>query len=136
MVAGPSCRGINKDGAPCRAPRLRDGEFCFWHSPEHAAEAADARRLGGLRRRREATIQGAYELDGLDVVQQARRWIEIAAADAPTRGPEMMPIDDPIPQPEQTQLEIATPTESAQIDADEADEIAYEAPGPPSPAIL
>lgn len=81
MVAGPSCRGINKDGAPCRAPRLRDGEFCFWHSPEHADEAADARRLGGLRRRREATIQGAYELDGLDVVQQARRWIEIAAAD-------------------------------------------------------
>ena len=81
MVAGPSCRGTKKDGAPCRAPRLRDGDFCFWHSPEHAAEAAEARRLGGLRRRKEATIQGAYDLDGLDDVQQARRWLEIAATD-------------------------------------------------------
>ena len=81
MVAGPSCRGTNKDGAPCRAPRLRDGDFCFWHSPEHAAEAAEARRLGGLRRRKEATVQGAYDLDGLDAVQQARRLIEIAATD-------------------------------------------------------
>ena len=87
MTAGarsaPSCRSVNKTGEPCRAPRLRDGEFCFWHSPECAREAAEARKLGGLRRRKEATIQGAYELDGLARLQQAqaRRWIEIAAVD-------------------------------------------------------
>jgi hypothetical protein len=36
------------DGQPCRAAPLRDGEFCIMHSPEHAKEVQEARRLGGL----------------------------------------------------------------------------------------
>lgn len=31
------------------------------HSPEYAQEMADARRLGGLRRRREVAVSGAYK---------------------------------------------------------------------------
>ncbi len=56
-------------------------EFCFWHSPEHAEEAAQARQLGGQRRRRESTISGVYDFEGLDSVQQVRRVVEIAVVD-------------------------------------------------------
>ena len=77
-----SCRAVKDGGQPCRAPRLRDSEFCFWHSPEHAEEAAEAQRLGGLRRRREKAVAGAYDFDGLDSVPKARRLLEIAALDS------------------------------------------------------
>ena len=82
MVRESSCRAVKDDGQPCRAPRLRDSEFCFWHSPEHAEEAAEAQRLGGLRRRREKAVAGAYDFDGLDSVPKARRLLEIAALDS------------------------------------------------------
>ena len=82
MVSESSCRAVKDDGQPCRAPRLRDSEFCFWHSPEHAEEAAEAQRLGGLRRRREKAVAGAYDFDGLDSVPKARRLLEIAALDS------------------------------------------------------
>ena len=55
--------------------------LCFWHDPEHAAEAAEARRLGGLRRRKEGTVAGAYEFDGLDSVAKITRLLEIAVVD-------------------------------------------------------
>jgi hypothetical protein len=51
------------------------------HSPEHATEAAEARRLGGLRRRREGTVAGAYEFSGLESVASIRRLLEVAAVD-------------------------------------------------------
>ena len=51
-------------GEPCRAPPLKDGDFCLMHSPEHAQEVQEARRLGGLRRKREATLSGAYDFEG------------------------------------------------------------------------
>jgi hypothetical protein len=73
---------VKDDGQPCRAPRLRDSDFCFWHSPEHADEAAEAQRLGGLRRRREKAVASAYDFDGLDSVPKARRLLEIAALDS------------------------------------------------------
>ena len=37
--------------------------------------------MGGRRRRREATVTGAYELDGLEDVAGLRRLLEIAAVD-------------------------------------------------------
>ncbi len=61
---------------------MRDSPFCFWHSPDHAEEAAEARRLGGLRRRREKTLAGAYEIEGLGSVVEIRRIVEIAVLDA------------------------------------------------------
>jgi len=51
------------------------------HSPAHAQEVAEARRLGGLRRRREVTVAGAYEFEGIETVGGIRRLLEIAAVD-------------------------------------------------------
>jgi hypothetical protein len=63
MLASQSCKGIKQGGDRCLAPPLRDSNFCFWHDPEHQRDAAEARRLGGLRRKREGTLQGAYDLE-------------------------------------------------------------------------
>ncbi|MFI5259946.1 MAG: hypothetical protein ACHQ01_10120 [Candidatus Limnocylindrales bacterium] len=61
---------------------MRDEADCFWHSPDHAQEAQNARRLGGLRRRREKTITAAYEIEGLGSVDGIRRVLDIVVADA------------------------------------------------------
>ena len=81
MVIISGCSGLKKNGQACRAPKLRDSEFCLMHSPEHAEEVAEARRLGGLRRRREVAVAGAYEFNGLVTVVDLRRLLEIAALD-------------------------------------------------------
>ena len=60
---------------------MRESKFCFWHDPEHATEVAEARRLGGLRRRKEKAVEGAYDFGGLVEVSQVRRLLEIAALD-------------------------------------------------------
>jgi hypothetical protein len=57
---------------------MQDDGFCFWHSPNHAQEAAEARRLGGLNRKREITLSGVYEVEGLETAAQIRRVLEIA----------------------------------------------------------
>jgi hypothetical protein len=54
---------------------------CFAHDPERATEAAEARRLGGLRRRKEGTIAVAYDLPGLDTVAGIRRLLDIVVTD-------------------------------------------------------
>jgi len=72
---------VKDDRTPCRSAPLREREHCFWHDPEHAQEASEARRLGGLRRRREHTVGGAYDFEGLGSVEQIRRLVEVAAAD-------------------------------------------------------
>jgi hypothetical protein len=76
------CAGRLPDGHQCRAWPLRGESFCLWHSPEREEEAAEARRLGGLRRRREKTLAGAYDFAGLGTVESIRRLLEIAAFDA------------------------------------------------------
>jgi uncharacterized small protein (DUF1192 family) len=69
------------DGQACRAGPQRDRPYCFSHDPERAEEAADARRLGGLRRRKEGTIAVAYDLPGLDTVVGIRRLLDIVVTD-------------------------------------------------------
>lgn len=81
MVA-PTCTGEKKDGTRCRATPMRDAAFCFWHNPATAEELADAQRLGGVRRKRERAVAGAYDLDGLETVESIRRVLEIAIFDA------------------------------------------------------
>jgi hypothetical protein len=51
------------------------------HSPEHAKEVQEARRLGGLRRKREVTVSGAYDFEGLETVSGIRRLVEVAVLD-------------------------------------------------------
>jgi hypothetical protein len=76
-----SCQAVKENGEPCQQAPLRDSSFCFWHSPDHAKQAAEARRLGGRRRKREGTLSGAYDFDGLDSVPKVRWLLEIAALD-------------------------------------------------------
>ena len=80
MVATP-CAGELPDGRRCRSWPIRGEPYCLWHSPAREEEAADARRLGGLRRRREKAVSGAFDFVGLDSVQSIRRLLEIAAID-------------------------------------------------------
>lgn len=60
---------------------LRDSRFCFWHDPDNAEQAREARRLGGLRRRREHVVSGTYEFEGLDSIPKIRRLMEVAVVD-------------------------------------------------------
>ena len=75
------CIGFKEDGQPCHAPKLQEGDYCLMHSPEHAEEVAEARRLGGLRRRREVAVSGAYDFVGLHSVPDIRRLLEVAVLD-------------------------------------------------------
>lgn len=75
------CEGLASSGEPCRAAPLQDGRFCFMHDPERAAEAEEARKLGGLRRRREGTIGAAYELGSLETSDGIRRVLDIVVTD-------------------------------------------------------
>jgi hypothetical protein len=60
---------------------LLDSDYCWAHDSDNADAAADARRIGGLRRRREATLAGAYDLFGTDSVEGLRRVLDIALVD-------------------------------------------------------
>jgi hypothetical protein len=81
MVA-TRCAGQTPDGRRCRSWPIRDESYCLWHSPEREEEAAEARRLGGLRRRREKAVAGAYDFGGLDSVPSIRRILVVATIDA------------------------------------------------------
>lgn len=77
-----TCLEITSAGQPCRARPLKDSDRCFLHDPEHREAAGEARRVGGLRRRREGAVKVAFDLDGLDSAEGLRRFLEIAATDA------------------------------------------------------
>jgi hypothetical protein len=76
-----TCKETGKDGQPCRATPQREKDLCFWHDPEHEQEAKEARRLGGIRRRREGLVQGTYDFSGLSSIVELRRLLEIVAVD-------------------------------------------------------
>jgi hypothetical protein len=69
------------DGQLCRASAIRGERFCYMHDPERVEEAAESRRLGGIRRRRERTVAGAYELAGVRTIDDLFRVVEIATFD-------------------------------------------------------
>jgi len=46
------------------------------------AEVAEARKLGGIRRRREQTLSVAYDFEGLGSTESIGRILEIATLDA------------------------------------------------------
>ncbi|HEY8869968.1 MAG TPA: hypothetical protein VIM30_11350 [Candidatus Limnocylindrales bacterium] len=81
MVARRTCSFVMPDGRACRAGPQRDRPYCFAHDPERTEAAAEARRLGGLRRRKEGTIAVAYDLPGLDTVEGIRRLLDIVVTD-------------------------------------------------------
>ena len=81
MVISRTCKAPNDQGQPCRAAPGRDSDFCFWHDPEREAEAAQARLLGGQRRRREVAITGAYDLGELETLEDFKRVVQTAIID-------------------------------------------------------
>src|ERR1035437_5041238 len=82
MLGTRRCLATLADGRPCRASPMRDQAYCLFHSPDHSAEAAEARRLGGLRRRRETTLAVAYDFARPGSTESIGRIIEIATLDA------------------------------------------------------
>jgi hypothetical protein len=76
-----TCTALKPNGERCRANPLRDSDYCLMHDPEHAEEVAEARKLGGLRKRREAALIGAYHLEGLNSLAVLERVLEIALLD-------------------------------------------------------
>ncbi len=70
------------DGRPCRMPPRHGRPFCWTHDPENAEAAAEARRLGGMRRRRERSYGAAFAFEGIDSVSAIKRLVEIAITDA------------------------------------------------------
>ena len=81
VVSRRTCMFVMPSGERCRAAPLREGRYCFVHDPDHADEAAEARRMGGLRRKREKTVAIAYDFQGLESVEQLRRVLEVAILD-------------------------------------------------------
>jgi hypothetical protein len=81
MLIRRRCAYAKADGQPCAMAPLHERPYCFSHDPERASEAAEARRLGGLRRRKEGTIAVAYDLPGLDTVAGIRRLLDIVVTD-------------------------------------------------------
>jgi hypothetical protein len=75
MVAR-SCAETKADGRLCRANALRDQPFCFWHSAETADELADARRTGGLHRRKKRTVATVYGFSGLRTIEDHQDLLE------------------------------------------------------------
>ncbi len=81
MVMRRRCVIPRSDGQPCQMAPQHERPYCFAHDPERAAEASEARRMGGLRRRKEGTIAVAYDLPGLDTVAGIRRLVDIVVTD-------------------------------------------------------
>lgn len=82
-----ACQAENGAGEPCRATPQLNSRYCFWHDPETAEDAQNARRLGGYNRRREHVLERVYDLDGLESGEQFRRILQIALADTLAQGP-------------------------------------------------
>ena len=57
---------------------MRDEPFCFWHAPETAEEAAEARRLGGLHRRKKKSVAAVFGFGGLRTIGDNQALLETA----------------------------------------------------------
>lgn len=81
LVGPRGCTHLMSDGRPCGATRRRAVALCWVHDANSAEEAAEARRLGGLRRRREQTLAVTYDLTGVSTPDELTRIVEIATLD-------------------------------------------------------
>ena len=67
-----TCQAKKADGTACGAGVKAGQRYCFQHDPERAAEAAEARKLGGQARQRPAPAPAV----DLSTVEAQRRAIE------------------------------------------------------------
>jgi hypothetical protein len=75
-MLGRTCTYLMPNGRPCRATPLRDEPYCFWHSPETVEEAAEARRIGGLNRRKKKTVGAIYGFHDLRTIEDLQTALE------------------------------------------------------------
>jgi hypothetical protein len=75
------CSHVGPNGRACRATPGRDALYCFVHNPEKQREAAEARRLGGLHRRRAKVLKDVNQVGGLTSADEIRRYLEVALTD-------------------------------------------------------
>jgi hypothetical protein len=78
-LVGSACTALRNDGRPCRATPLIDEPFCFWHAPQTVEEAAEARRLGGLHRRKKKSVAAIFGFGGLRTIADNQALLETAA---------------------------------------------------------
>lgn len=82
-----TCTFIKKNGERCQARKLRDSDFCYFHSPQVVIERAEARRRGGLRRYGGKGETGSYSIkSGRDVLVILEDTINDACALENTAG--------------------------------------------------
>jgi hypothetical protein len=80
-MAKRRCTETNKRGERCGFPPQRENDLCWLHDPEHAEAAQEARRTGGMRRKRENTLSGAFDFAGIESEGGLARLLDIAAFD-------------------------------------------------------
>jgi hypothetical protein len=79
------------DGLDCKAPARRGRSLCYWHDAATSDDAAEARRVGGLHRRRAKTVAAVWDFAGLRTVEGSQRLLEAAAL-------ETMALENSIPR--------------------------------------
>jgi hypothetical protein len=75
-MVGRACTYQMPEGRACRATPLRDEPYCFWHSPDTADDLAEARRMGGLHRRKKRTVATIYGFGGLRSIEDHQALLE------------------------------------------------------------
>jgi hypothetical protein len=75
-MVGRACTYQLPEGRACRATPLRGQPLCFWHSPDTAEDLTEARRLGGLHRRKKRTVAAIYGFSGLRTVEDHQALLE------------------------------------------------------------
>ena len=75
-MVGRACSYQMPDGRACRATPLREQPFCFWHTPEREEDATEARRMGGLHRRKKRTVATIYGFGGLRTIEDNQALLE------------------------------------------------------------
>ena len=81
MATKRTCAYQHPDGKACRAAPLRESTFCLFHDPDHADAVAEARKVAGQRRRKEATLATVYDLGDVTSDEGIRRLAHIAVSD-------------------------------------------------------
>jgi hypothetical protein len=83
-MVGRACSFEMPDGRACRAAPLRGESFCFWHSPDTADDLAEARRMGGLHRRKKRTVATIYGFGGLRSIEDHQALLETVVIETMT----------------------------------------------------
>lgn len=80
-MAGRACTYLMPEGRACRATPLREVPFCFWHPPDTTDDLAEARRMGGLHRRKKRTVATIYGFGGLGSIEDNQALLETIAVE-------------------------------------------------------